>query len=312
MTKQKIVIALGGNALNSAENQECFEEQMTNAAKAAKILARVVKNGNKVLITHGNGPQVGNILLQQEIAKENVAPMPLSVCGAQSQGQIGTILEQTLNNELKKLRLPNRAIVIVSHVLVNSRDQAFSNPTKPIGPFYTPIEAKKLRKKGMVLKEIMTGSYRRVVPSPVPLKILEIKAIKRLFENGFIPIAVGGGGIPMIERKGKLKAVEAVIDKDLASEILASSIGVDKLAILTNVKAVAINFRKPDQKWLGKIRLAEIEKYLKRGYFPPGSMGPKVQAIVKFLKKNGEKAFIGHLKDLMEIIKEKKGTIIIK
>lgn len=310
-SKRKIVVALGGNALSSPENRDGFKEQIKSAEKSAEILAGVAKEGYKMVITHGNGPQVGNILLQQEIAKKNVPPMPLSVCVAQSQGQIGTMLTEALNNELQRLNSESRAVTIVSHILVDIEDTAFKNPTKPIGPFYEQNEADELRKGGMVLKEIKPGIFRRVVPSPLPLEILEIKAIKNLLDSNFIPICVGGGGVPVMKTEKELKAVDAVIDKDLASEVLAISIGADWLVILTNVKSVALNFGTKKQKWLKKLSLREAKRYLKVGQFPAGSMGPKIGAAIKFLEKGGEKVFIGHLYELRDILKGKSGTIIM-
>lgn len=315
--KKLIVIALGGNALNSPEGRGGYFEQLENAKEAAKEIAKVVKRGYKVAITHGNGPQVGNILLQQEYSKDHVSSMPLAICGAQSQGQIGTILVETLNNEFNKptvhtqRNLKTQATTLISHVLVDQKDPAFKNPTKPIGPIYTPTEARKLKKQGMILKKIRIGAWRRVVPSPLPLKILEIEAIKSLLDKNLIPIAVGGGGIPVIENRGRLKIIDAVIDKDLASELLASQLRADVLIILTNVKRVALNFQKPNQRWLNELTLEAAKQYLKEGQFSPGSMGPKIEAAIKFIENGGKKAVIAHLKDLLPALGGKSGTTII-
>ena len=325
-----IIIALGGNALNSplppdlklgseGQGKGGYLEQLENAEKIAKEIAQVVKKGYKIVITHGNGPQVGDILLQQEYSKEYVPIMPLSVCGAQTQGQIGTILVNALNNELQRQNLKTQAVAIISHVLVNSKDPAFLNPSKPIGPIYTPKETKELKKQGMILKKIMPGAFRRVVPSPLPLKILELTAIKNLLEHGLVPIAVGGGGIPVVEdpllfapaQKKGVKLIDAVIDKDLATEILASQLKARELIILTRVKKVALRFQKSNQKWLDRLTLQEASKYLERGEFPAGSMGPKIEAVIKFLEKGGEKAMIGPLDQLEKILNGKAGTTII-
>lgn len=309
-TSKLIVIALGGNALNSLEGRGSYFEQLKNAQKAAEEIAKATKKGYKTVITHGNGPQVGNILLQQEYSKDYVSPMPLSICGAQSQGQIGTILVEVLNNEFKKLKLKARAATLISHVLINPKDPAFKNPTKPIGPIYTPTEAQKLKKQGMALKKIQVAAYRRVVPSPLPLEILELDGIRAILKNNLIPVAVGGGGIPIIRKFNKFEPVDAVIDKDLVSEVLASQLKAGALIILTNIEKVALNFQKKNQKLLDRLSLAEAKQYLAEGHFPSGSMGPKIEAAIKFLEKGGEKVIIAHLGDLTLALEEKTGTII--
>lgn len=305
-----LVIALGGNALNSPEGRGDYLEQIRNARKVAKEIAKVVKLGYEVVITHGNGPQVGNILLQQEYSKEHVSPMPLAVCGAESQGQIGTILVKVLNNEFKRLNLKARAVALVTHVLVDKKDRAFKNPTKPIGPIYTPTEARQLRKQRMVLKKIRVAAFRRVVPSPIPMEILELEGIKAILKNGLIPIAVGGGGIPIIKEASRLKSVDAVIDKDLASEVLASQLKANALIILTNVKKVALNFGKKNQMLLNKITAGEAKNYLVQGHFPSGSMGPKIEAAIKFIESGGEKTVITDFEHLIPALKGKAGTTI--
>jgi len=306
-----IVIALGGNALNSPEKKGGYPEQVKNAAETARKIARTVKTGREVVITHGNGPQVGNILLQQEYSKEYVLPMPLSVCGAQSQGQIGSILAETLNNEFRRRKIKKTAIALVTHVLVNQKDPAFKNPTKFIGPIFTQKEARKLKKQGQILKRVQIGAYRRVVPSPPPLEILELKAIKSLLDQELILIACGGGGIPVFKKQGKIKRTEAVIDKDLASQVLANQLKAEKLIILTNVKGVALNYQKPNRKWIKKMTLGEAKEYTNQGHFPPGSMGPKMAAVIKFLEKGGKKAVIAHLNDLESALKGESGTTIV-
>lgn len=313
-----IVIALGGNALNSPEGRGDYLEQVQNAEIAAKEIAKAVKLGYRVVITHGNGPQVGNILLQQEYSKDHVSPMPLAVCGAQSQGQIGTILVEVLNNEFQRINLKTQALGIVTHVLVDKKDKAFKNPTKPIGPIYTPTEASQLKKEGLItLKKIRVAAFRRVVPSPLPIKILELEGIKAILRNGLIPIAVGGGGIPIIQNNGKIKLVDAVIDKDLASEVLASRLKADSLVILTNVQKAALNLGKPNQILLNTIPLRKAKDYFAQGHFPPGSMGPKMEAAIKFIenslpadRQGGKRAIITDLKSLIPALNGKAGTII--
>jgi len=309
---KKVLIALGGNAIKSAKNRESYERQIERVEKTAEEIAKVVKKGYKIVITHGNGPQVGDILLQQEFAKEYVFPMPLSICGAQSQGQIGCMLEEAVFWALKKLRVKKEIVSIITHVLVDSQDSAFLRPAKPIGPIYTPDEANEYRKRGIKMKEIMPGAYRRVVASPVPKEIIEIKTIKKLFNSDNIVIAVGGGGVPVILKNGKLKGVEAVIDKDLASELLAISLGVDVLMILTDVKKVALNFNKPNETRLDSLTVNDAKRYLREGQFPAGSMGPKVEAAIKFIKKGGRKAVIARLDDLLQALEGRAGTVITK
>lgn len=308
--REILVIALGGNALNSPEGKGDYLEQVRNAKSVAKEIAKVVKLGYKIIITHGNGPQVGNILLQQEYSKEHVSPMPLAVCGAQSQGQIGTILTEVLNNEFKKLNLKTGAVAVVTHVLVDPKDKAFKNPTKPIGPVYTPTEANQLRKQGMILKKIRVAAFRKVVPSPLPLKILELEGIKAILNKDLMPITVGGGGIPIIEENNKIKSVDAVIDKDLSSQVLASALKAEVLVILTNVKKAALNFGQKNQILLDKIPVRKARDYLAQGHFPPGSMGPKIESAIKFIEKGGEKAIITDFKSLIPALKGKTGTII--
>lgn len=296
--------------MSSPDSKGGYFEQLKNAERTAKEIAKIAKEGWRIVITHGNGPQVGNILLQQEYSKEHVASMPLSVCGAQSQGQIGTLLVNALNSEFKKQGLKTRAVAVVSHVLIDSRDPAFSNPSKPIGPIYTPQEARELKKQGMVLKKIMINAFRRMAPSPLPLKVMEFNAIKNLLDAGLTPVAVGGGGIPVVLKQRKMKLVDAVIDKDLASQVLASQLKADDLIVLTNVEKVALNFQKPNQKWLSRLTLNEARKYLKKGEFAPGSMGPKIEAAVKFLEKGGHRVIIAHLKKLSLALRDKSGTMI--
>jgi carbamate kinase len=256
-----IVIAIGGNALNSADGKGGYLEQQKNAEKTAKKIAEIAKKKFRIIITHGNGPQVGNILLQQKCAKNKIAPMPLGVCVAQSQGQIGTILATALNNELRKQNLKTRAIAIVSHVLVDPKDPALMRPTKPIGVSH------------------------KLVPSPLPIKILEINAIKHILQKGFIPIVAGGGGIPVIKKNGKLQLIDAVIDKDFVTQILANELDANEMIILTKIKKVAINFKKSNQKWLDKLNVKQAKKYLQANQFAEGSMKPKIQAAIKFLEK---------------------------
>jgi len=309
-----VVVALGGNAIQKNNKERDAESQMKNVRMTAKYLAEMIENGVNLVITHGNGPQVGDILLRNEIAASSVPPMPLDVCGAESQGMIGYWIQQALQVELKRRGIDRPVATIITQVLVDENDPAFKNPTKFIGPSYTEEEAKKLMKeKGYVMKyDVGRKGWRRVVPSPDPKEILEIKAIKKLIDAGVIVIAVGGGGIPVIRTKdGDLKGVEAVIDKDLATERLASQLNAEKMVILTGVEKVCLNFSKPDAKALDVITVSEAEKYYKEGHFPLGSMGPKILASIRFVRNTGNVAIISSLEKAIDALKGKTGTRII-
>ncbi|HDH07389.1 MAG TPA: carbamate kinase, partial [Thermoproteales archaeon] len=268
---KRIVIALGGNAFLRKNQKGFFREQVENLKLSLKSLVSIL-NTYEVVLTHGNGPQVGNIYLQQELLARFVPPMPLDACDAMSQGLIGYMLLQALNS----IPLNKPVVVLVTRVLVNLNDPAFKKPTKPIGPYYSEKEAKRLeRERKWTFIKTPEGMFRRVVPSPKPVKILDTKPIKELIEKGFLVVACGGGGIPVAFENNSLRGVEAVIDKDLTAALLASSIEADTLIILTNVDYVYLNYATPSQKPLRKMSLREAEKYYREGHFPPGSMGPK-------------------------------------
>ena len=310
-----IVIALGGNAIKRAEEEGTAEQQLRNVKITCKHILEIIKRGYRVVITHGNGPQVGNLLIQQEEASKLVPPQPLDILGAMTQGQIGYMLQQTLINYLREEKLNIPVATIITQVLVDKDDPDFNNPSKPVGPFYTRKEAEKLiEEKGYIIKKVKPGrkAYRRVVPSPDPIEIIEKDVIKMLVEAGFIVIASGGGGIPVIDQNGQLRGVEAVIDKDLAGERLAEIVDADIFLILTDVEKVKLNFRKPNEKDLDKLTIAEAEKYLEEGHFLPGSMEPKVKACIRFLKAGGEKAIITSLDKAVEALEGKTGTHFYK
>ena len=310
-----IVIALGGNAIKKADEEGTAQQQLQNVKVTCKHILEIIKRGYRVVITHGNGPQVGNLLIQQEEARKLVPPQPLDILGAMTQGQIGYMLQQTLTNYLRKEGLNMPVATVITQVLVNKDDPDFNNPSKPVGPFYTRKEAEKLiEEKGYVIKKVKPGrrAYRRVVPSPNPIEIIEKDVIKMLVETGAIVIASGGGGIPVINEKGQLKGVEAVIDKDLAGEKLAEIVNADIFLILTDVEKVKLNFGKPDEKDLDRLTIAEAEKYLEEGHFLPGSMKPKVIACIRFLKAGGEKAIITSLDKAVEALEGKTGTHFYK
>ena len=310
-----IVIALGGNAIKRAEEEGTAEQQLRNVKITCKHILEIIKRGYRVVITHGNGPQVGNLLIQQEEASKLVPPQPLDILGAMTQGQIGYMLQQTLINYLRGEKLSIPVATIITQVLVDKDDPDFNNPSKPVGPFYTRKEAEKLiEEKGYIIKKVKPGrkAYRRVVPSPDPIGIIEKDVIKMLVDAGFIVIASGGGGIPVIDQNGQLRGVEAVIDKDLAGERLAEIVDADIFLILTDVEKVKLNFRKPNEKDLDKLTIAEAEKYLEEGHFLPGSMEPKVKACIRFLKAGGEKAIITSLDKAVEALEGKTGTHFYK
>ncbi|MEM0018135.1 MAG: carbamate kinase [Candidatus Korarchaeum sp.] len=305
-----VTIALGGNALLQYGQKGTFEEQLANARVTAKQIVEMIKRGYKVVITHGNGPQVGAILLQQEAGASQVPAMPLHACGAMSQGLIGYMIQQSLINELRRAGIDMPVATVVTQVLVDRRDQAFRNPTKFIGPWYGEEEAKEKDKLGWVMKYDVGKGWRRVVPSPDPIRQVEIEAIRRMVEAGIIVIASGGGGIPVVDEE-ELEGVDAVIDKDLAGERLASSLGSELFMILTDVEKVAINFKKENQTLLDTISLDEARRYYEEGHFPPGNMGPKVLAAIRFVERTGKIAIITSLDKAVEALDGKTGTRIV-
>lgn len=314
MEKKTVVVALGGNAILQRGEQGIFEEQLENVYHTAEQLAEMVLSGEwRIVITHGNGPQVGNILLQQEAAKGVVPPMPMDVCGAESQGLIGYMIQQALHNILEvKGRGDIPIVTVVTQVLVEKSDPAFRNPTKPVGPFYSEAEAHRLQgKKGWHVVEDAGRGWRRVVPSPDPKAILERDSIRILVKNRAIVVASGGGGIPVIKEDGKLQGVEAVIDKDLAGERLAQDVDADVFLILTDVDKVRINYGKPNEQPLDRMTAEEAKRYLAEGHFAKGSMEPKVRAAVRFVEAGGERAVIAALNQARAALEGKAGTQIV-
>jgi len=313
--KKVTVIALGGNAILQPGQKGTFDEQMENVAVTCRQFVEMVTSGKyKIVITHGNGPQVGNILLQNEAGKGVAAPMPLDVCGAQSQGLIGYMIQQTLHNLLAKAGRGDIPIAtVVTQVVVDRSDPAFHNPTKPVGPFYKEDEAKRLEKeKGYSVREDAGRGWRRVVPSPDPIEIFEKEAIRQLVDARSIVIASGGGGIPVVRENGGLAGVEAVIDKDLAGERLAIDVGARIFLVLTDVEQVKLHYRKPEERALSHLTAAEAKRYSAEGHFAKGSMEPKVRAAVRFVEAGGEKAIITSLHRAMDALEGKAGTTITK
>jgi len=309
---KKMLVALGGNAILRHKEKGTAEEQFENIKRTCRHVVRLLKDGYRIAVTHGNGPQVGDILVRNERCKDILPPMPLDVCGAESQGMIGYMLQLSMRNEMHRAGLEFPVVTLVTQVVVDKNDIAFKKPSKPIGPFYTALEAERLRreKNWTVVDDGMRG-YRRVVPSPQPKAIVESDSIKTLFETGTVVIASGGGGVPVITRDdGSREGVEAVVDKDLTAELFAREIGAEILLMLTDVGKVAINFGRPDQKHLDDITIAEAARYFSEGQFPPGSMGPKIEAAIRFIKGGGEKVIITSLESAREALAGKAGTLI--
>lgn len=306
--KPIMLVAFGGNALIQSGQEGTAEEQFENLKLTMGQIAKLSQK-YKIVITHGNGPQVGNLLLQQESCDE-VPKMPLEIIGAMTQGQIGYMIESSLDTALMEIggNIEQHLATLITYVVVDENDPGFQNPTKPIGPFYTEEEARGL---SYTLAKTDKG-LRRVVASPKPLTIVEDREIKKLIELDFIVICCGGGGIPVIRKERKFRGVEAVIDKDLASSVLAREIKADIFVIASDVEGAAINWGKADQKMLRKVSLAEMEKYVQKGQFPAGSMGPKVDAVMQFAKATGKRGVICHLADIEKAIAGEAGTEIIR
>ncbi|MGP4105885.1 carbamate kinase [Virgibacillus sp. L01] len=309
---EKIVVALGGNAILQPNQEATFEIQNENVRKSAEVIAGIINNGHTVAVTHGNGPQVGNILRQNEEAKHVVPALPLEVCSAESQGFIGYMFEQNLRNELLKINNETPVVVTLTQTEVSSDDPDFQDPSKPIGVFYSEEEANRLaEEKGWVVKEDAGRGYRRVVPSPEPKTILGSNAISQLTDAGSIVVASGGGGVPVVKQKnGTFKGIDAVIDKDRSGFKLAEEIKADVFMILTDVEHVFVNYGKPNQKALTEITLSEAKGYVEEGQFSAGSMGPKMEAAINFAESGG-RAVICSLDKAKEAIEGKSGTHIV-
>jgi len=310
----KILIALGGNAILRRGAAGTAEEQYEVIRKTCKHLVKILRAGHDIVITHGNGPQVGDILLAYESAKEILPQMPLDVCGAQSQGMIGYMLQQSLENELKIAGIQRSVVTVVTQAVVDKSDPAFSSPTKPVGPFYSRREAEELRKeRGWAVVQDGARGFRRVFPSPSPTQIVEFQTIRRLFENGVLTIAAGGGGIPVVldSATGTRRGVEAVIDKDLSASLLARLLGVDLLMILSDVEGVFIGYGTEQHRLLRRVTVPDARKYLLSGEFPPGSMGPKVEAALRFVEESRRQAVITSVELAEEAVNGNAGTTIL-
>jgi carbamate kinase len=307
---QRAIVALGGNALIKNNQKGTIYEQFANTREFSETLVKMIQENMKIVLTHGNGPQVGAILLQNNKARDIVPSMPLGICVAESQGLIGYMIQQCLYNAFTKAHITKPVISLITQVLVDERDPTMKNPTKPIGPYYTEDESQHLLKQGYQITKQPQG-WRIVVPSPDPIKIIEGDIIKSLMENDIFVIAAGGGGLPVIKKENwGLDGVEAVVDKDLASERLAEAIHADLFMILTNVEKVSLFYNTNKQKDLDDCSLSEIKKYYEQGHFPPGSMGPKILSAIRFLQTGGKKVIITDINNGYYALKGKTGTHI--
>jgi carbamate kinase len=305
-----IVVALGGNAIIKKGEQGTFAQQFRNTYESMGYIAHLIRAGHQVVLTHGNGPQVGFIMIQAEAAAGKVPTAPLHVDVAQSQGSMGYMIAQSLINQLQVHGIDISVAAVMTQVLVNRDDPAMQHPTKPVGAFYTRERAAELERLGHAIVEDSGRGWRRVVPSPRPIRIIEADIIKELVQAGTIVVACGGGGIPVANENGTLKGVDAVIDKDLASSLLAVELKAGVLMFLTTVDRVALNYNTPRQVDLEQLSLAEAQQYLREGQFPPGSMGPKIEAAIEFVERGGERAVVCRPESVAEALAERAGTVI--
>ena len=312
MSSKVAVIAIGGNSLIKDKQHQTVEDQYQAAKETSQHIANMIQQGWNMVISHGNGPQVGFILRRSELSAHELHEIPLDVCGADSQGAIGYALQQNLYNFFHQMGINKSTVTVVTQTEVDRNDPAFKNPTKPIGSFMDESQAQRRREEGWVVVEDAGRGWRRVVPSPQPQRIVEVAIIKQLIAAGVIVIAVGGGGIPVVaDEAGHLKGIAAVIDKDYASALLANAIGADLFIISTGVEKVALNFGKPDQQWLDHLSLAQAKEYLAAGgHFAKGSMAPKIQAVVNFLERGGQEAIITNPENLDRALAGETGTRI--
>lgn len=307
-----IVVALGGNALLRFGEKPSISVQFSNLELVCRQLVPLFRNKNRIVITHGNGPQVGNILVQIESALGKAYSVPLEVAVAESQGQLGYMIEKELHNALQKNGLHRSIVSLLTQVLVDSKDPAFRNPSKPIGLFYSKKQGLALKRKGFAVMEDSGRGWRRIVPSPKPLQIIEKKVIQQLLAHGIIVVCAGGGGIPVVKTRSGLRGIAAVIDKDNASQVLANQINASELFVLTDVERVFLNYKKPGQKPLSKLNVKQAVRLLKQGQFGKGSMQPKIEAAIQFLKKGGKRVLITSPQALPAALKGKNGTWIEK
>ena len=307
-----LVVAIGGNALREPRGVAKPDEWFRTLKRSLPPLVDLVAAGYRLVLTHGNGPQVGDELLRMELAQKTVPPLSLDLCGAETQGSLGYAIQQVFGNLCRARGLDIPVATIVTRVVVDLADPAFQHPTKPIGPFYTAAKARQLgKKKGWTLVEDAGRGFRRVVPSPRPLRVLEAEMVRRMSLAGGVPIACGGGGVPVVDADGAYRGVEAVIEKDLATEALATRLGADRLLILTGVERVAVGYGTPRAIGIERLTVADARRLLAAGEFPPGSMGPKVEASVQFVERGGREAIITSLDRVRAAIEGDAGTHVV-
>jgi len=314
--RKRIVIALGGNAIKLPRQKGTYEEQLNSIRGAAHHILEFIRQGFDVVITHGNGPQVGNLLVQQEAGSAQVPGQPMHICNAMTQGQLGYVLQQTLMNELKSYNLNFNVVTMITQVLVDRHDPDFQRLSKPVGPYYDQVAKAKLEsEKGWRMKQVLSGGeapWRRVVPSPDPIRILEVHALKKVVDAGMIVIASGGGGVPVIlNEKGEFQGFEGVVDKDLAGEKLAEAVAADFFMVLTDVPRVKLGFGTPAEREVATLKVEEARKYFREGHFLEGSMAPKVLACIRFIEYGGEEAIITSLDRAWPAMQNQEGTHFI-
>jgi len=307
-----LLVAIGGNATHPEDIRGTTEEQESVAAGAALALLPLIRADNRVLLTHGNGPVVGKILMRMMLTRESIPPMRLDVCVAHSQGGIGYMLVQALENAMRKARIARQAACLMTEVEVDAADPAFAAPSKPVGPWFSQEESLRFEKQGWRMMEDAGRGWRHCVPSPEPRAVINLAAIRALLDAGAVVIAGGGGGVPVVRTPaGELRGIEAVVDKDLTSALLAASLGIPDLLILTAVEQVAVDFGKPQQRFLSRVPLSELKALQRAGHFAKGSMGPKVEAVIRHLEAGGRRAIIGHLGRAAEALAGASGTHVV-
>jgi carbamate kinase len=305
------VLAIGGNSLIRSKDRSSFADQLATTADTCRHIADIVEAGHEVVVTHGNGPQVGFILIRSHLARNRLPEIPFDACNAQTQAEIGYMIQQSLDNEFGSRGIAKPVVTVVTQVVVDAADPAFQNPSKPVGPFYTKGEAAKLeRELGWVMREDAGRGFRRLVPSPRPMDVVEKPEVESLLSSGAVVVACGGGGIPVIRDNGTLKGVAAVIDKDLASSLLAGEIGAERLVISTAVEQVYLNYGLANQTALACVSAKDMENHLAARQFPTGSMGPKIEAALDFLKRGGKEVFITDPDHLADALAGRAGTHI--
>jgi carbamate kinase len=311
---ETIVIALGGNAITRPGERGTIPQQFEHTRESLELLLPVFRSDRRIVITHGNGPQIGNILIRVEEGERRVPPLPLDTCVSDSQGGMGYMIQRLATDIFRRERIRRDVVSVITEVIVDRDDPDFQNPTKPVGSYYTAKEMEKIReeKPHWLMREVQKGKFRRVVPSPKPIEVVEKASIKALIDAGVIVIACGGGGIPVAwNEEGRLIGVEAVIDKDYASSLLATQIRANRLIIVTSVEQAAIRYEKPDQRWLETITLGEAKQYLEAGEFAPGSMGPKIRAAIDFIEQGGEECIITSTERVPDALAGSAGTRIV-